>query len=146
MKCLYNILVSPVLTIIVVFVSACTVSDQSGAGSVSPGVVKFHSAENPGIWESKIDEHDAEIMVTLLNDKKIINIQVPFAKKKEKNHYVEAIILLDQNKKEIRKKSFESGYGEEGAQFELQADYNQPLSVVIKCSAHDMWEKPVDLN
>ena len=125
---------------------SCTMSDRSGQGGNGKNEIKFYSAADPGVWESKAADHDVDITITHVNDKKFINVQVPFAKNREKKHYVEAILLLDANRKELQKKSFDRGSGEEGASFEVPDSFNAPVTVVIKCNLHDMWEKPVDWN
>ncbi|HOT45053.1 MAG TPA: desulfoferrodoxin family protein [Spirochaetota bacterium] len=124
---------------------SCGSGDRSGQDEEA-GTVRFYSAADPGKWESKAADHDVEITITRVNDRKYINVHVPFAKNREKKHYVEAILLLDANRKELQKKSFARGSGEEGARFEVQDSFNDPVTVVIKCNLHDMWEKQVDWN
>ena len=138
-KALFTVLIT-----IVALQISCTVSDKSGQGSEGKAEVKFYSAADPGVWKSQVVDHDVDITITRVNDKKVINVQVPFAKNRQKKHYVEAILLLDANKNELQKKSFNKGFGEEGAQFEVPDNFNEPVFVVVKCNLHDMWEKLVD--
>jgi desulfoferrodoxin (superoxide reductase-like protein) len=125
---------------------SCTMSDDQGQEGGGKKEVRFFSAANPGVWESKAAEHDAEITITRVNDKKVVNVQVPFARDRQKKHYVEAILLLDASKKELQKKAFTKGFGEEGASFEVPVDFNEPVYIVVKCNLHGMWEKLVDWN
>jgi desulfoferrodoxin (superoxide reductase-like protein) len=131
------------LTVVTVFVSACVPTDRE-SNTPQPGEVPFHSAVNPGVWESQVADHEPVVTVTDLNDRKVLNVQVPFSQKRDHHHYVEAILLLDQKRKELQKKTFDSGSGAGGAVFELPGDYNSRVYVVVKCNLHDMWEKPVD--
>lgn len=142
-------LIIVVTAIFAVMQCSCNMSDTSGPGGgadVRAGEVRYYSAADPGVWESRVEDHDADITVIRVNDTKVINVHVPFTNKREKKHYLEAIVLLDSNKKQLQKKSFEKGFGEEGAKFEVPADFNEQVYVVIKCNLHDMWEKPVDLS
>ncbi len=136
--------------VIIILVSIAAIEISCGWGDKSgqdgKNEIKFYSAADPGVWESKAADHDVDITITRVNDKKYINVQVPFAKNREKKHYVEVILLLDANRKELQKKSFDRGSGEEGARFEVPDSFNDPVTVVIKCNLHDMWEKPVDWN
>jgi desulfoferrodoxin (superoxide reductase-like protein) len=125
---------------------SCAANDKSGGTIVEKSEVPFYSAASPGIWKSQSIDHEAEITITRINDRKTLNVQIPFAKKKEKNHYVEVIVILDLKRKELQKKSFEKGGAENGATFDLPADFNSPVYVVMKCNLHDMWEKLVDWN
>jgi desulfoferrodoxin (superoxide reductase-like protein) len=123
---------------------SCTMMDSSGPGKAGKEVIKFYSAANPGPWASEAADHDVSITITRVNDSKVINVQVPFAKNRERKHYVEAILLLDAKKNELQKRSFERGFGEEGARFEVPDSFNEPVFVVVKCNLHDMWERLVD--
>jgi desulfoferrodoxin (superoxide reductase-like protein) len=122
---------------------SCTMSDKPAVEKTEKSEVKFYSAADPGMWESKAAEHDVDITITKVNDKKILNVRVPFAKDRDKRHYIEAIVLLDANRNELQKKSFHKSSGDDGAQFEVPADFNTPVYVVMKCNLHDMWEKLV---
>jgi desulfoferrodoxin (superoxide reductase-like protein) len=125
---------------------SCAADEKSGGTIAEKNEVPFYSTASPGIWKSQAVDHEVEVTVTRINDRKTINVQIPFAKKKEKNHYVEVIVILDLKRKELQKKSFEKGGAENGASFDFPAEFNSPVYVVMKCNLHDMWEKLVDLN
>jgi desulfoferrodoxin (superoxide reductase-like protein) len=57
---------------------------------------------------------------------------------------VEVIVVLDLERKELKKLSFEKGKPAKGAKFEFPANFNKSVYVVMKCNKHDMWEKLVD--
>lgn len=126
-----------------VFVLSCSGGGGSGQDDAKTEV-RFYSAADPGVWASQAANHDTGITITRMNDKKYISVLVPFSKNRERKHYVEAILLLDANRKELQKKAFATGSGDEGATFEVPDNFNSPVTVVIKCNLHDMWEKPVD--
>jgi desulfoferrodoxin (superoxide reductase-like protein) len=123
---------------------SCAVSDRPAGDTVGTNEVQFYNAADPGPWESKAAEHDIEITVTRVNESKILDVQVPFAKNREKKHYIEAIVILDVNRNELKKKSFDRKRGEAGAKFEFPENFTDPVYVVVKCNLHDMWEKVVD--
>ena len=104
---------------------SCADSNRPNKGINGPGAVRFHSANDPGKWEAKADKHDVDINVSTMNNKKIINVQVPFAKLRNRRHYVEVILLVDANGKELQKKTFKTGYGERGARFEVPEDFTE---------------------
>jgi desulfoferrodoxin (superoxide reductase-like protein) len=106
--------------------------------------VAFYSAANPGIWTSQAADHEPEVTITRVDDRKILSVNIPFTKKKEKNHYVEVIVILDLDRKELKKVSFEKGRAYKGAKFDFPDNFNTPIYVVMKCNKHDMWEKLVD--
>jgi hypothetical protein len=56
---------------------------DSGSDSERNKVV-FYSAANPGIWESQAADHEPEVTVTRVDDSKILNVNIPFARKREK--------------------------------------------------------------
>lgn len=124
---------------------SCTVIDKSGeqTGGKS-GVVTFYSPASPGIWESQAADHDPEIVITRIDDRKTINVTIPFAQQKDPRHYVEAIVVLDLQRKELKKMSFDRKRQGKGAAFDFPADFNEPVYVIMKCNKHGMWEKLVD--
>jgi len=136
----YQIITLILFTSLTLAIISCSDSDRSSQREV----VRFHSADYPGKWTNKADEHDVDIKVNSVNGKKVIAVQVPFAKLRNRRHYVEAILLVDASGKELQKKAFKTGYGEKGARFQVPEDFRETVFVVIKCNLHDMWEKEVD--
>jgi desulfoferrodoxin (superoxide reductase-like protein) len=136
-----RLLIMALITFSVAMLVSC--SPGSETGTEQKGVV-FYSAAKPGPWESQAADHETEITVTRAKDYKTINVNVPFAKNNEKNHYVEAIVILDLERKELKKMSFEKGKGSKNVKFDFPASFNTPVYVVMKCNKHDMWEKLVD--
>ena len=106
--------------------------------------VVFYSAAKPGIWTSQAADHEPEVTVTRVDDRKILNVNIPFTRQKDKNHYVEVIFILDLERKELKKMSFQKGRASKGAKFDFPDNFNTPVYVVMKCNKHDMWEKLVD--
>jgi desulfoferrodoxin (superoxide reductase-like protein) len=133
------------LVISAALLSSCTGTDKPGSEPIGQNNgKKYFTVSDPGVWEQKAAEHDIEITISRVNDKKILEVHVPFAKNREINHYIEAIAVIDKDEKEIQVKRFKRGFGDEGAKFEFPEDFNEPVSVLVKCSLHDMWVKPVD--
>ena len=132
------------ITLLTVATISCSDSGNPNKGVSNPEAVRFRSAEYPGKWKAKADEHNVDIKISTVNNKKIINVQVPFAKQRNRRHYVEAIMLVDASGKELQKKAFKTGYGEKGARFQVPEDFRDTVFVVIKCNLHDMWEKEVE--
>lgn len=124
---------------------SCTVSDNSGEETQGrDGGVKFYSPASPGIWEQQAADHDPEITITRVDDRKTINVNIPFAQEYDPRHYVEVIVVLDLNRKELKKVNFPRGRASKGARFDFPESYNTPVYVVMKCNKHGMWEKLVD--
>ncbi|MBN2080441.1 MAG: hypothetical protein JW838_15830 [Spirochaetes bacterium] len=119
-------------------------SDGGGENGIMRNGVTFYSAASPGPWTEQAADHDPEISITRTGDRKTINVTVPFTQRKEKDHFLEAIIILDLNGRELKKVSFERGRDHRGARFDFPEEYTAPVYVVIKCNKHDMWEKLVD--
>lgn len=138
-----RLLIAALITVAVGIVASCG-SDGEGENGIMRNGVTFYSASSPGPWTEQAADHDPEITITRTGDGKSMNVIVPFTKRKEKDHYVEAIIVLDLNGRELRKVSFERGRDRRGARFDFPESYDTPVYVVIKCNKHDMWEKLVD--
>ncbi len=120
-------------------------SDSGGifGGGEKGKVQKFYSADEPGRWESQAVDHD--IVVSIIEDakgKRGIEVFVPFTKEKNEQHYVEAIVLLDEKNHELAKKTFKRG--EKALTiFEITDKIRFPVYVVSKCNMHEMWRKKV---
>ena len=125
--------------------ASCTDSGDNDGGIKRNDVV-FYSAAAPGPWIEQAADHEPEIIITRTDDRKTLNINVPFAQRNEKNHFVEVAVILDMKGKELKKFSFVKGRSHKGAQFDFPENFNTPVYVVIKCNKHDMWEKLVDWN
>jgi len=128
---------------LIILVFAFISCSDSGGDSERNRVV-FYSAANPGIWESQAADHEPEVTITRVNDRKVLNVNVPFTRKKEKDHYVEVIVILDLERKELKKMSFGRGKMVRNVRFDFPDNFNKPVYVVMKCNKHDMWEKLVD--
>jgi desulfoferrodoxin (superoxide reductase-like protein) len=139
-----NIFVLMMLSV-ATFLVSCTVSDNSGgdSGGKTGGVV-FYSPASPGIWEQQAAEHDPEITITRTNENKTINVNIPFAQQTDARHYIEVIVVLDLNRNELKKVSFDKKRKNKGAKFDFPESFNTPVYVVMKCNKHGMWEKLVD--
>lgn len=118
--------------------------ESDTAGGTKQHEVVFYSAANPGPWIEQAADHEPEIIITRVDDRKILNVNVPFAQRKERNHFVEVVVILDSKRKELKKVTFQKGRSHKGAQFDFPEDFNAPVYVVMKCNKHDMWEKLVD--
>ncbi len=127
----------------VIFLFAA-VSCGQDTETVGRNEVKFYSAADPGPWTEQAADHEPEVTITRVDDRKILNVSIPFARQGDKQHYVEVIVLLDLDRKQIRKVSFEKGRASKGAKFDFPENYSSPVYVVMKCNRHDMWEKLVD--
>lgn len=132
------------LPFVALAVLASCSDDSETAGGMKKHEVVFYSAANPGPWIDQAADHEPEITIFRVNDRKILNVNVPFARRREKNHYVEVIVILDSQRKELKKVTFKKGRSHKGAQFDFPDNFNTPVYVVIKCNKHDMWEKLVD--
>jgi desulfoferrodoxin (superoxide reductase-like protein) len=135
-----NILLFMIPGILSWAIISCT---DSGTGT-EKNEIKFYSAAHPGIWTSQAADHEPEVTITRVDDRKILNVNIPFARQKEKNHYVEVIVILDLDRKELKKVSFQKGRASKGAKFDFPDNFHTPVYVVMKCNKHDMWEKLVD--
>ncbi len=131
-----------------VFLAAALLSlSCADSGGEAPGVVndrKFYSAAQPGKWAPQVADHEPQCRM-FSDDRggKRIEVSVRFGRRGDPRHYVEAILLLDADRKELAKKSFKRGERAEvilvipgGAAF--------PLYVVSKCNKHDMWERKIE--
>ncbi len=121
------------------FIISC---GDSGGG---PGKIQqFYSADEPGRWDVQAADHD--VQVSIIDDakgKRGIEAYVPFTKEMSEQQYVEAIVLLDGNGRELAKKSFNRG---EKARtiFEITDNIKFPVYVVSKCNMHEMWSKKIE--
>ncbi|MFC1668826.1 desulfoferrodoxin family protein [Spirochaetota bacterium] len=104
---------------------------------------KFYNARNPGKWKNNSYEHIPQVTVKTDKINKIINVTVPLEGRMSPIHYIEVIVLLDHNRKELQKKTFPSGNKKAEAVFKLPKNYSSFVYVVAKCNLHDMWEKRV---
>lgn len=131
--------------VIIFVIFSCMMMSCIDSGGDSEGrKVVFYNAANPGPWVPQAADHEPEVTITRIDDRKILNVYVPFARKREKNHYVEVIAVLDLERKELKKMSFERGKPVRGVKFEFPESFDSPVYVVMKCNKHDMWEKLVD--
>ena len=136
----------PVVLIMPVLLSSCTVSDMSGSDVDGKKEIRFYNAGDPGIWESEAASHDAEIIITRVDDKKVISVQVPFSKNGDRRHYAESILILDIERNILQKRSYTRGLGVKPVKFEFPDDFDKTVYVVISCNKHGLWEKLVDWN
>jgi len=116
------------------------VDNVQEGGIVKKPEPKFYSMSNPGKWEEQVLDHPPSYEVVTEKDIKKIKIKVPL--KVERSHYIETILLLDHNRKELQKKIFKRGEKPE-VEFELPADYRAFVYIVLKCNLHDMWQTKV---
>lgn len=107
------------------------------------GNQKFYSAAEPGKWVPFAADHEPECLVAEEKGTRRIEVSVRFTRRRDPAHYVEAILLLNANRKELAKKSFKRGERAE-AMLEIPGDAKYPLYVVSKCNRHGMWEKKIE--
>jgi len=138
----FYIMFAAIGTFLAVSLLSCTSENDTGAEK--KGGVEFFYIDKPGPWVDQALDHDPEITITRVDDRKILNVHIPFARQTNRKHYVEAILVLDMKRNELKKKSMEAGRGLVGAQFDFPDNYQTPVYVVMKCNLHDMWEKLVD--
>jgi desulfoferrodoxin (superoxide reductase-like protein) len=135
------------MTSIFMLIAAFVISCSDSGGVFSDGekgkVQKFYSADEPGRWEAQAADHDIE--VSIIEDakgKRGIEVFVPFTRERSEQHYVEAIVLLDEKDRELAKKSFKRG--EKALTiFEITDKIKFPVYVVSKCNMHEMWRKKI---
>ena len=117
------------------------------SGGDRPGMTpdrKFYSAVDPGKWAPFAGDHEPECrVVTGEGGGKRIEAKVRFTRRRDPGHYVEAILLLDADRNEVAKKSFNRGERAE-ALLEVPPGARYPLYVVAKCNRHGMWEKKIE--
>ena len=131
-----------IFSIIISLLTSC-----KGSGDRSPGEsigndtpIKYYSKNNPGKWKDLPGDHTPTYKITQDKENKIITVTVPFKGTVNPIHYVEVIVLLDHNRKELQKKNFQRGTQTATAVFKLPKDYLSFVYVVAKCNLHDMWE------
>jgi desulfoferrodoxin (superoxide reductase-like protein) len=125
------------------FITSCSDSGGIFSGDEKGKIQKFYSADEPGRWEAQAADHD--IQVSIIEDakgKRGIEVFVPFTKERNEQHYVEAIVLLDEKNRELAKRSFKRG--EKAITiFEITDKIKFPVYVVSKCNMHEMWRKKI---
>jgi desulfoferrodoxin (superoxide reductase-like protein) len=119
----------------------------SNSGGIFGGgqgkIQKFYSSDEPGRWEAQAADHD--IQASIIEDakgKRGIEVFVPFTKERNEQHYVEAIVLLDEKNNQLAKKTFKRGERAETI-FEITDNIKFPVYVVSKCNMHEMWRKKI---
>ena len=144
MKKLFNIILLLSLSGIVLTTSCKEMDDSRSESEMTPlDRITFYSSSNPGKWKDLPDDHTPVYTVTVEKDQKVITVVVPFNGTTSPIHYIETIILLDHNRKELQKVTFPRGNRTASAVFKLPKDYVSFVYVVAKCNLHDMWEKKV---
>lgn len=138
-----SIRLSPVfLCILLQTLQALSCSDPGGSGSGK--VQKFYSADEPGRWGAQAVDHDVQaVIIEDALGKRGIEVSVPL--KTDERHYIEAIVLLDGDGRELAKKTFKRGE-KPITIFEITNNMKFPLYVVSKCNMHEMWRKKVEGN
>lgn len=121
-------------------------SDMGGEGGRLEVVKdqKFYSAAEPGKWAPFAADHEPQCdFVPDGKGGRVLEVSVPFTRRRDTRHYVETIALFDARRREIAKKTFNRGERAE-ASFRVPADALFPLYVVSRCNRHDMWEKKIE--
>ena len=114
----------------------------SDSGSGSGKVQKFYSADEPGRWGAQAVDHDVQaVIIEDALGKRGIEVTVPL--KTDERHYIEAIVLLDGDGRELAKKTFKRGE-KAVALFEVTDKMTFPVYAVAKCNLHEMWRKKVE--
>jgi len=103
----------------------------------------FYDKNYTGDWKNEAKNHVPQYHVKITDKEKIITVMAPFKGSLSPLHYIEAILLLDHNHKEIAKKTFQRGTPQASAIFKLKKDYKSFVYVVLKCNLHDMWEAKI---
>ncbi len=145
------------LALLLTLLGSCNKSGGGQAGSqtddgkpvpaqVSPET--YFSAENPGKWKERANEHEMVIRegrihysgTTRLRE---LVVTVPLAG--DNRHYLEAGVAMDHAlKKELDKVSFKPGTPQYDFKLNIPADSPYASYIVIKCNQHDMWIKRVE--
>lgn len=105
--------------------------------------IDLKTPDNAGPWQS--DEtiahtHEPTVFIKKKGNKKVISVSLLI--QASERHYIEKILLLDHNFKELQTREFlrnETAVTE----FTLDEKYNTKVYVVAKCNIHDMWVKPI---
>lgn len=117
-------------------------SDPGGSGSGN--IQKFYSADEPGRWEAQAVDHDVQaVIIEDALGKRGIEVSVPL--KTDERHYIEAIVLLGGDGRELAKKTFKRGE-KAVALFEVTDKMTFPVYAVAKCNLHEMWRKKLEGN
>lgn len=150
---------SVLFLICVSLVAACGGSSSgSNSGNVAtgtPGEIvsqvpaeKFFTAQNPGRWKERKDEHELlvrEVRTYYVGKQKLREIEITVPMEGTPQHYLEAGLILDNSlKKEFSKISFELGKPKYSFKLSAPADEPNVIYAVIKCNQHDMWLKRVE--
>ncbi len=93
----------------------------------------YFTKEDPGRWKDFAKDHDPHVKA---NGK--IEVDVPFTA--EIGHYVEIIVLLDAQQREVAAKTFKRGE-KPHATFSFPAEKMAGATVIAKCNLHGMWKK-----
>lgn len=124
--------------------AACKDDTADFTRSKDFGKIKFHTKEQEGRWPGKGEDHIPIIKWSKSNANQII-VTVPLEKKSAGRHFIEVIVFMEGDKKEIAKKSFAADENLFQAVFPMPKDYNPEKSywVIGKCNLHQMWRSKV---
>jgi len=122
---------SAVFLILIFMAQSCNKSEQEP---------KFYSADNPGVWKDHKATHTAQITLNGEDDERQIHVSVPLTP--NPGHYIEAILLTDEQHRELAKKLL-SRSDAPAADLPVPRGKYSKFYVVIKCNLHDMWEVEV---
>jgi len=101
----------------------------------------YFSAANPGKWKDYKQDHELLVNVSKDGETRLVTIEVPF--KPDTDHYIEVIVLVDEQNREIAKQRFERGE-KAVATFSIPPNTKGGIFAVAKCNLHDMWKTKVD--
>ncbi len=132
------------ITTCIAMVALCVsvATSCSDTGKSSGKIQLFYSADEPGRWEAQAFDH--EVQAVIVEDalgKRGIEVSVPL--ETDEKHYIEAIVLLDGNNRELAKKTFKRGEKAKTI-FEISDKIKFPVYIVSKCNMHEMWRKKVE--
>jgi desulfoferrodoxin (superoxide reductase-like protein) len=134
-----------ILLAVVFMISCYQNNEREDVNSGEKKEIKFLTASDPGPWKTLASDHVPEVTVMKVYDLKTIHIRIPFTEQKDSRHFVEVIVILDLNGKELKNEFFERGVAITDAKFVFPANFIGTVSVVMKCNKHKKWEKKVDL-
>lgn len=146
-----NYKISPLLFMIIIFLQFSFSCKDQGTGFIEspqtdkPQVKKspkYHTHENEGLWPGKSKGHTPIIQWDPQDSKKI-KVKVPLKTTTIPRHYIEVLVLMEGEKKQIAAKSFSVGARDTVAEFTLPDPNKTNYYIIGKCNLHDMWRAKV---
>ena len=104
--------------------------------------LKEYTKDNPAEWVGLEEEHAPTVTIDDSSAENVI-VRVKFPIKRDPDHYIQKIGLMDKDGKDIAVKKFNhmSDYWE--ARFSLPS-IPKGMKAYARCSLHDLWTAPVE--